>query len=66
MSAPDEIERQCNGGPNGFAWCGKDATVVCTRPDGLQWFACDNATHQEKADTEPIRAWFARHGLLAS
>lgn len=54
-------DRCCNGGPNGFAWCGRPATVVCTAKDGLQWFACDNTTHQEKADTEAIDVWFDRN-----
>lgn len=32
--------RVCNGGPNGSASCGKEATLVCTDKDGLQWFCC--------------------------
>jgi hypothetical protein len=51
---------KCNGGPHGVGWCGKLATVVCTQADGLQWYACDDAAHQEGAKTERIAEWFAR------
>jgi hypothetical protein len=63
-SVVDDIKRtrpnrQCNGGPHGKAWCGKPATVVCTATDGLQWYACDELAHQERAATRPIAEWFA-------
>jgi hypothetical protein len=56
--------RKCNGGPHGVGWCGKPATVVCTQSDGLQWYACEDAAHQEGAKTEPIAEWFARLDAL--
>jgi hypothetical protein len=56
--------RKCNGGPHG-TWCGETATVVCTertrvgyRP--LQWYACDDETHQEGAYTEPLEKFLER------
>ena len=53
--------RRCNGGPHGRqGWCGAVATLVCTWPDGLQWFACELEAHHEGAKTEPIEHWFAR------
>lgn len=53
-----EERRVCSGGPHGEAWCGAWATVVCTAPDGLQWFACE--LHTEGSVTEPLGPWLAR------
>ena len=50
--------RQCNGGPNGVAWCGVAASLVATDRDGLQWFCCGE--HTEGAHTEPLEDWFKR------
>lgn len=58
--------RYCNGGIGpGYTGrgCGAVATVVCTergaRPP-LQWFACDQAEHQEGGSVEAIAGWFER------
>jgi hypothetical protein len=62
MSEEHPPERRCYGGPKPRKWCGKVATVVCS--DGatppLEWFACDDPTHQQNATTEPIADWFER------
>jgi hypothetical protein len=56
----DYPERTCNGGPEGPD-CGKPATVVATRDDGLSWYACDQALHQlESIKVESITDWFDR------
>lgn len=49
-------DRKCNGGQT-FIWCGKQATRICSAPDGLEWFACDDQHHG--AGGMPIDEWFA-------
>jgi hypothetical protein len=62
------IGRTCTGETNperthaGVKWCGKQATLVSTAPDGMQWFSCDDPKHQAET-TVPIAEWFAHHGL---
>jgi len=51
--------RWCSGGPHGER-CGKTATVMCTRSDGFEWFACDDPAHHEDAHLTPLAVWFAR------
>lgn len=54
--------RRCTGRcSNGtIQRCETRATLVCTAPDGLQWYACERPEHSAGATTEPIDQWFAR------
>lgn len=62
--------RRCNGATNasrthaGQSRCEKPATLLSTAPDGLQWYSCDDPTHQAER-TEPLAAWYAREVLGA-
>ena len=59
MSAPT---RKCTGRlvDGSIERCDERATLVCTAPDRLQWFACDLPEHSAGTTTEPIDQWFAR------
>jgi hypothetical protein len=61
------LERKCNGGPNGSAWCGKPATHVARGADGGEWFCCEEHTEGagQLARTRllALDVWLIRGGL---